>query len=441
MTSNSRIFYGWYLVAIALVSGAFQTGVGIWGVSVFVSPMEEDLGWSRASFFLALTIRTGLTGLFSPIVGPWRDTPNGPRMLMLFGSIILGGSLIALKWVDNIWEFYLFFGVLGAIGTQGSGGIVTQTILPKWFIRRRGRAMGIASMGGAMGPLFFPITIFGIISLFGWRDAWLFLGVLSLVLLVPLSFMLRTNPEDVGLLPDGDRDHAPDEPSTPRSERPPQSRPRPSRAYEVSLTGRQALRSPAFWLIILAFGLGGLGLQGFQANWIPYLEGKGFAAGTAAIAITVYGVFSMSARMLWGVLADHFMVRYLIVIQSLLTAASVLLLIYVIGPIMLFVFVIAFGLTMGGSFLLRPLIVANYFGREHIGAITGYMRPFQATTAALGPVVVALAYDAQGSYFWSFVAVMIGYASTAAVIMLAKPPREQLQREAAPSQTLDGVPR
>ena len=156
MTSTPRVFYGWYLVGIALVSGAFQTGVGIWGVSVFVSPMEEDLGWSRASFFLALTIRTGLTGILSPIVGPWRDTPNGPRMLMLFGSIILGGSLIALRWVDNIWEFYFFFGVLGAVGSLGAGGIVTQTILPKWFIRRRGRALGIASMGGAMGPTLFP---------------------------------------------------------------------------------------------------------------------------------------------------------------------------------------------------------------------------------------------------------------------------------------------
>ena len=96
--------------------------------------------------------------------------------------------------MDNIWEFYFFFGVLGAVGSLGAGGIVTQTILPKWFIRRRGRALGIASMGGAMGPLFFPISIFGLITLVGWRDAWFVLGVFSLVLLVPLSFLLRTNP-------------------------------------------------------------------------------------------------------------------------------------------------------------------------------------------------------------------------------------------------------
>jgi MFS family permease len=114
-----------------------------------------------------------------------------------------------------------------------------------------------------------------------------------------------------------------------------------------------------------------------------------------------------------------------------LTAISVLVLIYVLGPFMLFFFVIFFGLTMGGSFILRPLIVANYFGREHIGAITGYMRPFQGLTSAIGPVAVAVAYDAQGSYFGSFVVVMIGYAFTGAVIMLAAPPKIPVEAEEA----------
>lgn len=434
MNAAPRVFYGWYMVGIALVSGAFQTGVGIWGVSVFVIPMEEELGWSRAAFFLALTIRAATAGLLSPVVGPWLDTRNGPRRLMFFGAIVLGLSLMAIRWVDNIWQFYLFFGVLGAVGAVGAGGIITQTILPKWFIRRRGRAMGVASMGAAMGPLFFPITIYGLITLVDWRDAWFALGVISLALLLPLSFLLRTRPEDVGLRPDGDRDDAQHDaaPSSPE-------RRRSAAAHDFSLTGRQALRSPAFWLIILAFGLGGIGLQGFQSNWIPYLEGEGIATAVATVAITVYGIFSVSARMIWGLLADRYQVRSLIVVQSLLTAASVLLLIYVVGPVMLFVFVVIFGLTMGGSFLLRPLIVANYFGREHIGAITGYMRPFQALTVAVGPPLVALAYDALGSYFWSFVVVMIGYASTAAVITLARPPREQLERQAVTSKPAGGA--
>ena len=424
MRAGPNIFYGWRLVGIALVSAAFNAGVGMWGIGVFAFSMEEELGWSRSALFLALTIRTGLTGVLSPVVGPWRDTRNGPRALMLFGAIILGASLMSLKWVESLWQFYLFFGVVGAVGSLGAGGMLTQTILPKWFIRRRGIALGIASTGGAMGPLFFPISIIGLISLVGWRDAWFLLGAISLVVLVPLSLMVRTNPEDIGLLPDGDAEPAAPGPSA-------GARSRPSRANEVSLTGRQALKTASFWLIILAFGLGGLGQQGFQSNWVPYLEGQGFAAGTAALAITVYGICSVSARLWWGLLADRYQVRYLLVIQSLMTAASVLLLLYVLGPFMLFAFAVSFGATIGGSFLMRPLLVANYFGRGHIGAITGYMRPFQGVTTAVGPVMVALVYDTLGSYFWGFVAVMIGYAFTAAVIILAKPPREQMERQAS----------
>ena len=416
-TESSKIFYGWYLVGVSLISGAFQTGIGIWGVSVFVIPMEDELGWSRTSFMVALTIRTALTGLLSPFVGPWRDTRNGPRVLMLTGSIILGISLIALKYVDSLWQFYLIFGVLGSFGALGAGGILTQTILPKWFIRKRGRALGIASMGGGTGPLVFPIAILGLITWLGWRDAWLFLGVLALVLLVPLSFLVKTRPEDMGLQPDG----VAEMPEPQKAIDNAQTSRRAGR--EFSFTGKQALGTPAFWLIIFAFALGGLGQQGFQSNWIPYLEGEGFSTSTAAWAISVYGVCSVSARIIWGTLADQTSIRHLIVIQSLLTATSVLVLIYVLGPFMLFFFVVFFGLTMGGSFILRPLIVANYFGREHIGAITGYMRPFQGLTSAIGPVAVAVAYDAQGSYFWSFVVVMIGYAFTGAVIMLAAPPK------------------
>tara|TARA_B100000809_G_scaffold83589_2_gene81933 strand:- start:845 stop:2158 length:1314 start_codon:yes stop_codon:yes gene_type:complete len=426
-TESHKIFYGWYLVGVSLISGAFQTGIGIWGVSVFVSPMGDELGWSRTSFMAALTIRTALTGLLSPVVGPWRDTKNGPRVLMLAGSIILGISLIALKYVDSLWEFYLFFGVFGSIGALGAGGILTQTILPKWFVRKRGFALGIASMGGGTGPLVFPIAILGLITWLGWRDAWFFLGVLALVLLVPLSFLVKTRPEDMGLHPDGIAE-VPEQAAPTTSN---QSARRSGR--EFSFTGRQALHTPAFWLIIFAVALGGLGQQGFQANWIPYLEGEGFSTKTATLAISVYGVCSVTARIIWGTLADQHSIRHLIVIQSLLTAISVMALIYVLGPFMLFFFVIFFGLTMGGSFILRPLIVANYFGREHIGAITGYMRPFQGLTSAVGPLAVGIAYDAMGSYFLIFVAVMIGYAFTGAVFMLAAPPK-------IPVETLEAAP-
>ncbi|MDE2901249.1 MAG: MFS transporter [Chloroflexota bacterium] len=415
--AGRKFFYGWVLVAVAVVTGGFNTGVGTWALTVFAKPMTEELEWSRTLFFLALTIYTAVASFLSPIVGPWRDTTRGPRVLMLGGAILIGLSLITLKWVDSLWEYYLFYGVLAAIGSLGIGEALTQAILPKWFIRKRGRAMGIAVMGGGLGPLFAPLTLHTIMSFVGWRDTWLIMGIAVIVVLVPLSFLVRTRPEDIGLLPDGET-RPPNEPARAAEQQP---RPRPPDEY--SLTRSEAVRSPAFWLIILAYGLGGLGMRGFQVNWIPYLQDMGFATAIGALAITAYGVCTVTVRPLWGLLGDRFPVRSLTFVQSTLTASSILLLIYVVGTPMLFAFMILFGVTMGGSFILRPLLVANYFGRNHLGAITGMMRPFNGFTGAIGPVFVAAIYDLHGSYFWSFVMVMIGFAMTGAVILLAKPPR------------------
>ncbi len=417
MRPRVRIYYGWVLVAVAVITGGFNTGVGTWALTVFAKPMTEELEWSRTAFFLALTIYTAVASFLSPIVGPWRDTTRGPRVLMLGGAILIGLSLITLKWVDTLWEYYLFYGVLAAIGSLGIGEALTQAILPKWFIRKRGRAMGIAVMGGGLGPLFAPLTLHTIMSFVGWRDTWLIMGVAVIVILVPISFLVRTRPEDIGLLPDGDATPS----SVPARAAEPQPQPRPP--DEVSLTRSEAMRSPAFWLIILAYGLGGLGMRGFQVNWIPYLQDMGFATAVGALAITAYGICTVTVRPLWGLLGDRFPVRSLTFVQSTLTASSILLLIYVVGTPMLFAFMVLFGVTMGGSFILRPLLIANYFGRNHLGAITGMMRPFNGFTGAIGPVFVAAIYDLHGSYYWSFVMVMIGFAMTGAVILLAKPPR------------------
>ena len=418
MTSVRRMYYGWVLVGVAFITGGFNTGVGTWALTVFAKPMTDELGWSRTTFFAALTIYTALPGLLSPLVGPFRDTARGPRFLMLGGSIILGFSLMSLRWVDSLWQYYLFFGVLGSIGSMGLGETMTQVILPKWFVRKRGKALGIAVMGGGMGPLLAPITLYGLVSAIGWRDTWLVMGTAVLVVLVPLSFLVRTRPEDMGLLPDGDQEPA---------EKPLETRTKPRIPDENSLTRGEALRSPAFWFIVLAFGLGGLGQRGFQVNWLPYLQDVGFSTGVGALAITVYGIFSVSVRPFWGVLGDRVPVRSLIVAQSFLTASSVLLLIYVTGLPMLLAFMILFGVTMGGSFILRPLLIANYFGRDHLGAISGMMRPFQSFTGAIGPIFVAAIYDLHGSYYWSFVLVMIGFATTGAVILLAMPPKRRDQ--------------
>lgn len=416
------VYYGWVMVSAAFVEGAFSTGIGVWGLGVFITPMEQELGWSRSTFFFALTIRALLGGVLGPIVGPWQDTRWGPRLMNTGGSILLGLSLIGLKWVHEAWQFHLLYGALGAVASMGSGQMLTSTIIPKWFVRQRGRAIALASTGTGVGPLLFPLTTHWAIVSFGWRDAWVVLGIVTLVVLVPISLLVRTRPEDVGLLPDGDSSTGP---------RP--GRSRGAARADHSFTQGQALRTTAFWVILLSTGISALGVGGFQSNLIPYFEQRGIPTATATVAITVYGICSMSARLMWGVLSERLTIRYALVIQGLLTAASMLVLLQVRSVPLMFGFAAFHGATLGGYFILRPLMMADYFGRAHLGAVNGIMRPFMTVTGAVSPLLVAGLYDARGDYNLAFTVVMLAWAASAIAVWFARPPRVPSPEAVVPS--------
>ena len=326
--------------------------------------------------------------------------------------------------------------------------------------------MAIASTGTAMGPLFFPFLVHGIISLVGWRDAWMVLGFIILAVLVPLSFLIRSKPEDIGLLPDGMVEPTPLAGDALRHEEPQEStraealplpeasnttplaaaslpleatevteaasppsppraaaRPLPEALRELSMTRSQAVRTPTFWLLIAAFFLAMLGMGGFHANWIPYFEDLGFSPSTGAWAATAYGICSISIRLLWGILADRYPIRYLMVAQSLITGISIIFFLNIVNVPTLILAGGFHGIALGGFFIMRPLMVANYFGREHLGAINGILRPFVTLSGALSPLLVAGMFDIYGSYKEAFLLIIVTWFAAAAVVYLAKPPR------------------
>jgi sugar phosphate permease len=417
-------FYGWVIVASVFTAGVFAGGIGFWGIGVFALPMEDELGWSRTTIFAALSIRALVGGAVAPFIGPVLDSRRGPRRLALAGSVLLGLSLIGMRYVDNVWEFYLLYGFLGALAMLTTGQNMAQVLVPKWFIRRRGRALAFATMGTPLSGIIFTVPLQWVVATVGWREAWFMLGVLAFVMLVPAALLLRTRPEDVGLLPDGDTQARP---SVAQSAR------QANLAVGQSLTRGEALRSRRFWLILLAIGTVGMGVQGFQPNWLPYFQDIGFSARTGAIAIAIYGLFAASARLIWGTLAERFPSRNLMVAQTALTAAVIIYLFTVRNPVMLFSYAVLQGLTMGGQFILQPLMVANYFGHEHLGAVRGMMRPFITFSGAIGPVFVAGLFDTTGSYQTAFIAVTGTWVLASLIYLLAVPPIKASRAEQAVS--------
>ena len=409
------------MVIASILAGAVQSGGSVWGASVFVSHMTDELGWARSAFFGAFTLRAVVGGVLSPFIGPLQDTRSGPRILMLLTGITMGFSLMGLKWVDNIVVFYVLFGALGALTMIGGAEMLTVAIVPKWFVRKRGRAVAIASTGTAMGPLFFPFLVHGIISLVGWRDAWMVLGIGSMAIMVPLALMVRSRPEDIGLLPDGAT--APEPPPAPGALRQTQGERISAPRAEQSFTRRQAVRTYAFWLLVLAFFLSMLGMGGFHANWIPYFQDIGFSPAVGAWAATAYGVCSISIRLVWGIVADRFPVRYLLVVQALLTAVSIVLFLNITSVTTLVIAGASHGLALGGFFIMRPLIIANYFGRQNLGAINGILRPFVTLSGAVSPLLIAGMFDIFGSYREAFLLASLTWVLAAGVVFLAAPPR------------------
>lgn len=383
-------------------------------MGAFVIPMEEDLGWNRTTLFAGLTIRALAAGAIAPFIGPVFDTRSGPRRLTIASAVILAVSLIGMRWVDEVWQYYILFGGVGALANVTSGIVLIEAVVPKWFIRQRGRAVAMASMGGVLGPVF-PLAIQWAISAYGWRDAWVAMGIVSVVLLLPLAFLVRTQPEDMGLHPDGD---SPDDVrATPRGVR--------GAAPAVDLTRGQALRTGTFWILVLTFSVTSLGVQGFISNWLPYFQDIGFSANTGALALTVFGFAVLPARFFWGYLADLFSVRHVLLVQHLLTALMVLLLLNIGNYALLMIFAVLMGLAYGGYVPLQRLIYPIYYGRAHLGAIRGIMRPALTTASAAGPLVIAGLYDLRGSYDTAFVFVMAMWIVAGLMFLLARPPRSQ----------------
>ena len=456
------IYYGWVLLAVAMIAGSFSTGAGVWGASVMARPMTEALGWSRASYFGALTVRSLVAGALAPIVGPLQDTRNGPRRLMLMSAVLLGVSLMLTRWVDSLWQFYLLFGLMGGIAQVSGINALTRIILPKWFVRKRGRVLGLAAMGPGLGPMLFPISIQALIELFDWREAWFVLGIVALAILVPVSFMVRTRPEDMGLLPDGDKPADPPPEATEAAPSPAQAgaapppastgaAPSPVRPEPVEgrqpptppplagptrevegLTVRESLRTTAFWLIIGAFMLVGLGMGGFHANLVTYFQDIGLAAQVAALSGTAFAVASVALRPVWGLLAERVSVRWLIGPQLVLSAGTVLLILNVGGQTSMLIAAALHGLTIGAYITLQGLLVADYFGRSHLGAINGVMRPFMTGAGSISPVLIAFLFDLQDSYTMAFLIIATAWVVAGGLMLLAAPPRTQPGPEAAP---------
>jgi len=357
---------------------------------------------------------------FAPAAGFAVDK-YGTRPLIAGSAINLGISVMLLSQTQSLWQFILFFGVLGGFGVPGLSGGVISPMVSKWFIRKRGQATGIATAGLNVGAVAMTPVILFLISQYGWRQAWLVLGfVLWIIIVPPALIWLRREPEDIGMLPYGD-DNEPS-PSGGQGD-PRESTALPPVTNEISWTAREAFGTPVLWLILAYNFFTDIAISGGVVLRIPYMTDLGFSNTVAGTTFVVYGVFAFFAKIGWGYLSDRYPIRCLAIAVVLGSALGLSFIIEATTVWQLYLgYGVVYGLTGGSLVVVAPLIWANYFGRRYQGSIQGLTRPFRLVSSVGGPMFAAIVYDTTKSYQFVFYVFVGCFGVAAFLIWLAKPP-------------------
>lgn len=408
-------FYGWIVVGVVFLAEFASSGMGGQTVSLFFKPMRDDLGWSLSRLVGAVTAQAIAGIIVAPFLGPLLDR-FGTRPIMLFGAIVAGGGLVLLMAVQAVWQFWLLYAIVGALGLSELGQITGPVAIAKWFVRRRGRAMALATLGQPVGGLVMAPIIGLLIAAVGWRNTWALMGGTLLALMVPTLFIfMRSRPEDMGLKPDsessGGRATADGTDVVTAA------------AAEPVWTLREAMLTRSFWLLVIALDLVSLSAGAISANLVPFLtEQQGMSNARASWVLTAFFGAAIFSRLGWGFLVERVPMRVCLATLIVCRCVGTLALLVVPYPFNIVSYVVGVGL-LGGSFgLLQPMVFANYYGRAFFGTISGSLRPFLALPQLVGPLFVAVLFDLTGSFNLGFF-IMVPLGLLAAVVALyATPP-------------------
>lgn len=412
------VYYGWVIVAIAFTVGFFNSGQS-WVTSVFVSPMQDELGWSRSAIYGATAVR-GVTAMLSaPFVGGLADRRYGARGLLVFSGVVGCISVVAASFVHQEWEFLFWFGLVGGLSSVGQGFLLVGATVPKWFVRKRGSALAWASLAGGASAFVMPPVMTWLIDGVGWRSSWLVLGVVVFLCTVLPAFIIYRQPEDVGLLPDGEPHPTPGAPRRPSAA-----------AAEVHFTLGEAVRTRSFWVLAVGLAAGSFCLNGLPASIIPIYTDRGFSRETAAWAFTLYGSMSTAARFFWGYLADKMHIRRLLLLLAGYGVAFSWTILVLPGVAALLYAPLA-GFCIGGYVSFNQAAWPAYYGRTYLGAITGVARPLAIISSSAGPIALAAVYDGTGSYDGGFLLVTLSWAVCFAALWFVRPVRKPVPQPVA----------
>jgi MFS family permease len=417
-SSRLPFYYGWLIVGVAFVTMAIGV-TGRTAFSLLMPPLIEEFSWDRGLVAGAFSFGFLVSALLSPIVGRVMDT-RGPRMVIMTGVALMSAGLLLAPWVASPWQLYATLGV--AVG--GGANMMTYTthsqFLPNWFVRRRGFAISIAFAGAGVGAILLLPWLQSIILSQGWRASCVAMGLLVLLVIAPLTLLVRKSPAEVGQNPDGEIGSGD---ATAKGKAVTVVDP----AWAaIDWTLARAARSGRFWWIVLGYFLALIAWYAVQVHQTKYLVEVGFTPVVAAWALGGVSIIAIPGQILLGALSDRIGREWVWTAGCLgfaVSYAALLALEYVPSNLLLYAMVFAQGFFGYGLTSVMGPIVAEIFEGPHYGSIFGTITIALIGGGAAGPWLAGVIQDAFGSYRPAFVLIIGCCLVSAIAIWIAAPRR------------------
>jgi len=405
---NRRFFYGWAMVAVAMV-GYFASGPGQSHMfSVFILPLSHDLGIDQTEISLAYAAATLAAAFGLPYVGKLIDR-HGMRRIVLITTILLGFSAIAFGHVQGLIMLGLLFGALRFLG-QGTLMLSSANLVAQWFSTKRGFAASLMALGFSASVALHPPLAQWLIDQVGWRDAWLWLGISTWVIYLPLVyFFVQNKPEDVGLRPDGEvvtelgADSQPSE-------------------ADIGLTSSEALRTKAFWITAISLASFSMLVTALFFYQVSIFRTQGLSEQIAARVFPISAITMVCCMPVFGRMLDRFPTQPLFAAGVLLMTASMIALTFVENLTTAIIYAVIFGMNNAAVHALIGYVWPRYFGRKHLGSIQGTAATIMVVGASIGPLPFGAAYDLTGSYQTALLTLSLLPVLCAIAVLSMRPP-------------------
>jgi len=399
-----RYYYGYNIVAASFVvqvagGGALAT------FGIFFTHLQSEFGWSRAAISGASSVTILLMGTAAILAGRLTDR-IGPRFVMYASGLLLGGGYVLMFWLQSLWQLYAAIGIVVGIG-MSTQDVVTLSTVARWFEQRRGAMSGIVKAGTGLGQLAFPVCAAALIAGYGWRAAYLFMGLVVLIAAVGVAHLFRRDPSDRGRV----------------SRNLDRGTPAEKAQSEQGVVLGVGLRTRQFWFLCLAEFMLAFCIMTTLVHLVPFAQDSGIPVERAGILISVIGASSIVARLSMGSASDKIGSRRAFAVCFGVLLVGLVWLQMADAMWMLVLYAIADGFARGGNYAVISPLVAELFGTRAHGALFGLATFVGTIGGALGPVLSGRLFDLLGTYQVAFAILSGLIAAGFALTLLIRPLR------------------